>query len=164
MNPLPPPIDYADRMPRFDEAECLESVGVDTFGREIQMTPETAQAWLKMKRVSEEAGLQLLLISGFRSIARQTEIIQRKLEEGVTMDAILRVNAYPGHSEHHTGRALDLGSPDAEHLSETFETTREFAWLNEHAAQFGFQLSYPRNNPHGITYEPWHWCFVGRDR
>ncbi len=151
-------------MPRFAEATTLQSVGVDTLGRKIEMTPDTAQSWLQMKRTSEEADVQILLISGFRSIARQTEIIQRKLAARIPMKDILRVNAYPGHSEHHTGRALDLGSPDAEHLTEAFEATREFAWLNEHAAQFGFNLSYPRNNPHGITYEPWHWCLVGRDR
>ena len=147
-------------MPRFAEATQLQSVGVDTFGREIQMTPETAQAWLDMKHASEEAEVNLLLISGFRSIARQTEIIQRKLEAGLSMEGILRVNTYPGHSEHHTGRALDLGSPEAEHLTEDFASTREFAWLIGHAAQSGFRLSYPRKNPHDIAYEPWHWCFV----
>jgi D-alanyl-D-alanine carboxypeptidase len=136
----------------------LESVGVNTFGRENQMTPETAQAWSEMKRASEEANINLRLISGYRSVARQTEIVQVKLDAGIAMDAILRVNAYPGYSEHHTGKALDLGSPDAEHLSETFENTREFNWLNNHASQFGCHLSYPRNNLQGITYEPWHWC------
>jgi len=145
-------------MPRFAEAESLQSVGVDTFGREIQMAPDTARAWIDMKRASEETGVNLLLISGYRSVARQTEIVQRKLDAGITLDEILRVSAYPGHSEHHTGRALDLGSPDAEHLTEAFEQTREFKWLNTHASQFGFHLSYPRDNPHGITYEPWHWC------
>jgi len=154
----PPPSGYIERMPRFAEAERLLSVGVDTFGRKIQMTPDTAQAWLDMKRSSENAGINLLLISGYRSISRQTEIVQRKLDTGIAMDEVLRVNAYPGHSEHHTGRAVDLGSPDAEHLTEAFEQTREFQWLNNHASQFGFHLSYPRDNPHGITHEPWHWC------
>lgn len=122
------------------------------------MTPETARTWLDMKRASEDSDVNLLLISGYRSITRQTQIIQRKLEAGRSMNEILRVSAYPGHSEHHTGRALDLGSPDAEHLTEAFGTTREFQWLEKHAAPFGFYLSYPQNNPHGITYEPWHWC------
>lgn len=159
MNPLPPaPLGYAKRMPRFAEATSLQSVGVDAFNREIQMTPDTARAWTEMKRASEAASVTLLLISGFRSIARQTEIIQRKLAAGISMDDILCVSAYPGHSEHHTGRALDLGSPDAEHLTEAFENTREFAWLDKHASEFGFHLSYPKDNPHGITYEPWHWC------
>ncbi len=145
-------------MPRFAEATQLQTVGIDTFGREIQMAPDTAQAWLEMKRTSKEAGVNLLLISGYRSISRQTKIVQRKLDAGITLDEILRVNAYPGYSEHHTGRALDLGSPDAEHLTEAFESTHEFQWLQTHASQFGFRLSYPKNNHHGIAYEPWHWC------
>ena len=33
------------------------------------------------------------------------------------------------------------------------------AWLRTNAPRFGFHLSYPRNNPHGIGYEPWHWCW-----
>jgi len=73
---------------------------------------------------------------------------------------ILKVSAYPGYSEHHTGRAVDIGSPDCAHLTEAFEATREFSWLAEHAAGFGFVLSYPRDNPHGIAFEPWHWCLT----
>ncbi|RTL24879.1 MAG: hypothetical protein EKK49_20850, partial [Rhodocyclaceae bacterium] len=38
-----------------------------------------------------------------------------------------------------------------------------FVWLNAHAAGHGYTLSFPRNNPEGYLYEPWHWCFE-RDR
>ena len=48
-----------------------------------------------------------------------------------------------------------LDEPPAE---ESFEATDAFAWLTGNAGDFGFQMSYPRDNPHGITYEPWHWC------
>jgi D-alanyl-D-alanine carboxypeptidase len=68
------------------------------------------------------------------------------------------VNAYPGHSEHHTGRAIDLGAPSVAPLEEEFENTPEFAWLRARAGSFGFQMTYPRSNVHGIVYEPWHWC------
>ena len=99
MNPLPPlPTDYIERMPRCAGATQLQSAGVDTFGREIQMTPDTEQTWLEMKRSSGEAGINLLLISGYRSIARQTEIVQRKLAASQSLEEILRVSAYPGHS------------------------------------------------------------------
>lgn len=144
-------------MPRFKEADQLVSVGHDAFGREVRLEQEAATAWFIIKNKSEEAGVGLLLLSGFRSISRQSEIIQKKLDTGLSLDAILRVSAYPGFSEHHTGRAIDFGSSDCEHFSETFEVTREFAWLTEHASRFGFSLSYPRGNPHGIVYEPWHW-------
>jgi D-alanyl-D-alanine carboxypeptidase len=72
---------------------------------------------------------------------------------------ILKINAAPGYSEHHTGRALDLTTADSPPLEVGFETTQAYAWLVEHAGEHGFRLSYPRDNPHGINYEPWHWAF-----
>ena len=64
----------------------------------------------------------------------------------------------PGFSEHHTGRALDLSTPGSEPLSEAFDQTAAFDWLNTHARRFEFSMSYPRNNTTGINYEPWHWA------
>lgn len=69
----------------------------------------------------------------------------------------------PGYSEHHTGYAIDIGDgarPDT-HLSEAFEDTPAFRWLEKNAARFSFELSFPRHNPQGVSYEPWHWRFVG---
>lgn len=100
------------------------------------------------------------MISGFRSISRQTEILEQKIGSAESLERILRVSAYPGYSEHHTGRALDLGSPHAEHLSEAFESTPEFLWLATSAGAFGFRLSYPKGNGRGIAYEPWHWFYA----
>lgn len=158
MNLPPPPTGYENRLPRFAEETRLCGVGQDASGREVQLAEDAAAAWTAMRAEAERAGVRLLLLSGFRSVERQTEIVRKKLAAGQTLDAILRVNAYPGFSEHHTGRAVDVGSTDCAHLSEAFDTTREFAWLNQHAARFGFTLSYPRDNPYGIAYEPWHWC------
>ncbi len=104
-------------------------------------------------------GVTLIPLSAFRSIARQTLIIRRKLASGQNIGDILRVSAVPGCSEHHTGRALDLGSPQEMKLIVAFARTREFRWLKRHAAKFGFHLSYPRGNRQGIAYEPRHWCW-----
>jgi len=150
-------------MPRYAEAVVLRVVGLDVFGRETRLTPAAADAWLGMRRAAEGDGARLLLLSGFRSIERQTEIVRRKLNAGLALEDILKVSAYPGYSEHHTGRAVDIGSPDCAHLAEAFEHTREFAWLTAHAADFGFALSYPRANAHGIAFEPWHWCMHDAD-
>lgn len=152
------PSGYESRMPRFEEASELHSVGCDVHGRETWLAPSTARAWSEMKRRGEADGIALLLISGFRSIARQREILERKLSRGESLTRVLRVSAYPGFSEHHSGRAVDIGSPHAEHLTKEFETTPEFQWLRAHGAEFGFELSYPPNNPQGIIYEPWHWA------
>jgi len=101
-------------------------------------------------------------ISGYRSHAYQLGIFQRKLRRGLALNEILAVNAAPGFSEHHSGTALDLGTPGEPPAEDSFEHTRAFAWLSTHAARFGFAMSYPRGNPHGIVYEPWHWCWHGR--
>ncbi len=154
-----PPIDYALRMPRYPEARTLVSVGSDYHGREAFLDPEAALAWQAMRNEAKAQGVPLLLISAYRSVAYQEGIIQRKLARGLTLEQILEVNAYPGHSEHHTGRAIDLGAPECFELEESFERTAQFAWLSENAGRFGFHLSFPRGNPVGLCYEPCHWCW-----
>ena len=99
-------------------------------------------------------------ISGYRSHDYQLGIFERKLGRGQSVDEILAVNAAPGFSEHHSGRALDIGTPGEPPAEDTFEATAAFGWLRDNAAADGFVLSYPRDNPHGIAYEPWHWRFT----
>ena len=73
------------------------------------------------------------------------------------------MSAPPGYSEHSTGFALDLGdaeTPQA-NLQEDFEATPAFYWLQSNAHRFHFQLSFPRGNRQGVSYEPWHWRFEG---
>ena len=65
----------------------------------------------------------------------------------------------PGWSEHHSGRALDISAPGEPAAEESFEATPAFAWLTTNAGAHGFTMSYPRDNPHGIVHEPWHWRF-----
>jgi D-alanyl-D-alanine carboxypeptidase len=112
-----------------------------------------------MRETASKAGVALLAVSGFRSIERQAEIIRAKLSSGQKIEDILRLVAAPGYSEHHTGRAIDIGTPGEEPLTEAFADTPAFRWLAENAGHFGFRLSYPKGNAHGIAYEPWHWCF-----
>jgi zinc D-Ala-D-Ala carboxypeptidase len=156
------PIGYEARMPRYEEAQDLRSVGCDSSDREALLAPAAADAWLAMQRAAAEDQLPLVLVSAFRSISRQRELLEAKLASGLPWDEILSVAAYPGFSEHHTGRALDLGAPDSADLTEGFETTPQFAWLSRNAHRFGFALSYPRGNAFDIAYEPWHWCFSVR--
>lgn len=155
----PPPAGYAARVPRVDEAAGLVSVGPDYLGREALLTPWAAQAWNQMRLSAAAAGVELLLISAFRSVERQTTILAAKLAKGMSLETALEYSAYPGFSEHHSGNAIDIGTPESCPLEEEFESTAAFDWLCRNAADFGFQLSYPRGHPTGIAYEPWHWCF-----
>ena len=77
------------------------------------------------------------------------------------MEAILKVSAAPGYSEHHSGCAIDVTTPGYKALEEPFETSPAFKWLSDNAEKFDFSLSYPQNNPHGVAYEPWHWAWKG---
>lgn len=153
--------DYAQQrqLTLCEEAKELVSIGPDSLGRDQRMTPKAAEAWRRMQADAGKAGAQLLVVSAFRSVEYQCALIQRKLDRGLKIADILKINAAPGYSEHHTGRAIDITSPDSQPLEVAFETTPAYTWLVKHAGQYGFKLSYPRNNPHGITYEPWHWAF-----
>lgn len=146
------------------EAEVLEVARVAAAGRRIELQPEVAAAWRAMVAAAGAEGITLLLISGFRSVQRQQEILERKRAAGETIESILRVNAAPGYSEHHTGRAVDIGTPGCPPLEERFEETPAYGWLSGNAGLFGFSLSYPRGNPNGIVYEPWHWLHRVGDR
>jgi zinc D-Ala-D-Ala carboxypeptidase len=142
------------------EAKPLISVGraLDD-GKLVRLTPRAARAWRRMHSSAARDGIELVALSGFRSVQRQTSLIRAKLVRGQRIDDILRYVAAPGFSEHHTGRALDIATPQHLELDEDFARTAAFRWLKAHAHEFGFRLSYPRNNHHGIGYEPWHWCW-----
>lgn len=158
------PADYGVRtgLQLHPDAEELEFAGDDVFGRPQRMTPRTAVQWQALCKRAEQRGVTLLLVSAFRSVRYQHELIAHKLAAGQNIARILTVNAAPGYSEHHTGCALDLTTADCAALDTGFETTKAFTWLAQHAGEFGFRLSYPRDNRHGITYEPWHWmCLDG---
>ncbi|MGE5625456.1 MAG: D-alanyl-D-alanine carboxypeptidase family protein [Bacillota bacterium] len=157
------PADYAARakLALCEEASELVSIGNDISGREQRLHPKAAAAWRGMREAAQKDGIELQVVSGYRSVDYQRALIQRKLDRGMSIADVLRINAAPGYSEHHTGRALDLTAPDCPPLEQGFETTTAFAWLTRHAGRHRFHLSYPRGNPHGITYEPWHWAYTG---
>lgn len=146
--------------PRFAEATELTDVEPNLVGTMQRLAPETAAAWRKMKRTAADAGVQLLMVSGFRSIRHQAELIRRKLAAGQAIEAILAVNAAPGFSEHHTGLAIDVATPGTRPLTAEFASSPAFAWLQANAGTFGFRLPYGRNNRFGFEYEPWHWSQV----
>ncbi len=159
------PADYAAsrRLMFHSEVEVAQLVAISAHEvSAIHLIGLAATAWLLMRAAAHSDGITLLPLSGFRSIARQAEIIRAKLVAGRSIESILGVVAAPGYSEHHTGRALDIGTPDSKPLEECFADTAAFKWLAAHAAAFQFTLSYPRNNQHGIAYEPWHWCWQDR--
>jgi D-alanyl-D-alanine carboxypeptidase len=155
--------DYATRtgLDLVAEPDWLAFAGFDRYRRPLWLRIDAARHWLRMRDHAMHEGVVLEAISGYRSHDYQLGIFERKLARGLAVDDILVVNAAPGFSEHHSGLALDIGAPDEPPAEESFERTAAFAWLQEHAGEHGFAMSYPRDNPHGIAYEPWHWRYAG---
>lgn len=155
------PADYGavHQLMPIAEPTRLAHAGSDRYRRPVWLLPKVAAAWHAMRSAAQAQGVVLEAISGFRSHAYQMGIFHRKLARGLSVTDILAVNAAPGFSEHHGGFALDIASPGEPPAETSFENTAAFAWLSTHAAIFGFQMSYPRDNPHGIVYEPWHWAY-----
>ena len=147
--------------PPFDEAVELVDVGPNIVGRMQQLAPAAATAWASMQAAAAAEGVTLLLVSGFRSIDYQARLFRKKINAGQSLGEILAVNAAPGFSEHHTGRAIDIATPGSRPLTEEFEHSGAFEWLSGHAGKFGFEMSYPRDNTAGFVFEPWHWAFRG---
>ena len=130
----------------------------------VQLHRDAALALERLLDAAAADGIDLRVLSAFRSIDLQKQIFF-EVKSARNQSALERaqVSAPPGFSEHSTGFAVDLGDgrAPATNLSEGFETTPAFAWLQAHANRYHFTLSFPVGNPQGVSYEPWHWRFEG---
>ncbi|MFZ9270323.1 MAG: M15 family metallopeptidase, partial [Prochlorococcaceae cyanobacterium] len=127
-----------------------------------QLQQDAAKALLAMQRGARDEGIDLVVLSAFRSQAVQNRLFfEIKSERNQTARERARVSAPPGYSEHGTGYAVDLGdgAAPASNLSTSFEQTAAFAWLQANAARYQFVLSFPRGNSQGVNYEPSHWRY-----
>ncbi len=144
----------------------LRTIGRAGDGYELKLREAAAKSYLNMNAAAKADGVDLVVISAFRTIDEQQELFfEISKQRNQTPAQRAKVSAPPGHSEHHTGYALDIGDsavPSAT-LSTSFEKTAAFQWLQSNAAKYGFEMSFPPNNPQGVMYEPWHWRFVGDD-
>jgi zinc D-Ala-D-Ala carboxypeptidase len=140
-------------------AEDLEAISGDGG---IRLRQAAAAAFKSMVAAAQAEGVSVTPVSGFRSIGDQQELFF-KVKEARVQTAAERasVSAPPGHSEHHTGYAVDIGDANGANLTPEFENTATFHWMQANAPRYSFELSFPKNNPQGVTYEPWHWRYVG---
>lgn len=130
----------------------------------IKLRQAAADAYQSMEAAARRDGVILEPISGFRSLTDQDYLFfGKKAERGQVARERAKVSAPPGYSEHHTGYAVDIGDGNAPatHLSESFEKTAAFQWLQQNAPYYSFEISFPQGNEQGVSYEPWHWRYVG---
>lgn len=147
----------------YPEAPLRELVPITPDGR-IKLRKAAAEEFKKMVADAQAAGVAIMPLSGFRSKTDQDRLFFGiKKERGQQPRERALVSAPPGYSEHHTGYAIDVGdaTDPASYLDTSFDQTKAFAWMRENAAYYSFELSFPEHNPQGISYEPWHWRYVG---
>ena len=131
---------------------------------QIRLRPAAQAKVVAMIAKAKSEGVQLGIISGFRSLEDQQYLFfDVKAERGETSKTRAEVSAPPGYSEHHTGYAVDFidESKPATHLEESFETTAAYQWLEQNAAFYNFEMSFPKDPTSPLSYEPWHWRYVG---
>lgn len=125
-------------------------------------------------QAGREAGLDLVVTSGWRSWAYQEQLFEDKVERVMAETGLERAEAEelaadevarPGTSEHQLGLAIDIISNTHPDLDEGWAETEEAVWLKEHCAEYGFILRYPpdKSDITGIVWEPWHFRYVGEE-
>lgn len=153
-----------------DWEDTLEvKVADESTGKELATV--TADAFINMKNAAAADGIDLMLCSGYRTVAYQQSLFdaekQKWLDKGNSDEEAYNqaktVVAVPGYSEHNSGLAADIVTPKHQNLDEAFGKTDAAKWLFEHAPDYGFILRYPENKQAitGIIYEPWHYRYVG---
>lgn len=147
----------------YQEASLSELKPITNDGS-LKLRAKAAEKFLEMQSSARANGVIIVPISAFRSISQQ-EYLFFGIKEQRAQDASKRakVSAPPGYSEHHTGYAVDIGDgrAPATNLSPSFDKTAAYRWLVNNAAKYSFELSFTTDNLQGISYEPWHWRYVG---
>ncbi len=128
-------------------------------GKSYMLRTEAEEAFKQMANKAADDGVSLKIISAYRSNNYQANLYE-KYKNNNGQEAADRFSARPGHSEHETGLAIDIND-----VSQAFENTDAFKWLQSHAHEFGFILRYPKGKEHltGYMYEPWHYRYLGSD-
>lgn len=162
-------VNHANKMPEdytFTTRECGSATAVNKT-----LQTEAADAFLAMQAAAAKEGVTIWMQSGYRSVDYQKNLYDQKtqyfrnkgLSEAEAKKQAANIVNPPGYSEHNCGLAADLNSPEHTDLTEGFEKTAAFRWLKAHAVEYGFILRYPKDAEAvtEITYEPWHWRYVG---
>ena len=122
-----------------------------------------AEAFEKMQKAALKDGIEIFVVSGFRSSEEQIEVFSRKFKDKENptdeeMAARMKFSAPSGYSEHHTGYAVDINS-----VEDDFKDEPAYQWLLKNAHRFCFENSFPINNWQNVGFEPWHWRYTGNE-
>jgi LAS superfamily LD-carboxypeptidase LdcB len=155
-------VDRAHGLPPDYEPADLERVGPGYEPNiDYRLRHPAARALQAMVGAARDEGIELWVVSGYRSWSRQLEIYERRIRETGWEQSTV---APPGYSEHQLGTAVDLTDGDQRTLLRpTFAQSTAGGWLREHAWEFGFALTYTEHNRSQTGYapEPWHFRYWG---
>ncbi len=129
----------------------------------VQMRREADDALHRMLEQARTQNIFFLAQSAYRSYEYQNQVYAQEVSS-VGQAQADRESARPGHSEHQLGLAVDFTTRALDFdLNQSFAATPEGRWLAQHAAEFGFVLSYPEGKEAdtGYEYEPWHYRYIG---
>ncbi len=137
-------------------------------GSQERMDSRAAEWYNNMYNAAAADGIYLTPCSGYRSYKTQERLYNEFYNEytanGYTSEEAHKLTSArrmpPGSSEHNIGICMDIILADS---SAHFENTREYAWLQANAQEYGFILRYPEDKVDitGVKFEPWHWRYVG---
>lgn len=118
--------------------------------------------WELLKKTG--AAQKIALVSGWRSHKEQQKIWDDSVTESGP-DFTKKYVAVPGHSEHETGLAIDVGlnKEDIDFICPEFPYDGICGSFRKYAASYGFVERYPvgKESVTGIGHEPWHFRYVG---
>ena len=139
----------------------IDPIYISGKGRVLQIH---TRVWPRLRSLLENAqsnNIDILITSAYRSFEQQ-----KALKSGYRVvygaGTANQFSAEQGYSEHQLGTTIDFTTKKSGGVLQGFDKTPAFTWLTQHAYEYGFVLSYPKNNKY-YTYEPWHWRYVGLD-
>jgi len=148
-------------------AVCVENV----YPENRMMERQAARQYKKMYDAALRDDAELIPFSAYRSVEQQKAAFDREVDtlevNGLgrqdAIERVLETVQLPGCSEHETGLAVDITRKGVWNTDPGFAESKEFEWLTAHAQDYGFILRYPRGKQAltGVSYEPWHWRYVG---
>ena len=143
-----------------EKLTAIEKTYLYDESRDHQLHSKVIPFFNKMVSAAKAEGIDLWVVSSYRSFETQAQL---KGAYSVTYGSGANTfSADQGYSEHQLGTTIDFTTKGLGGGLNGFQSTAAYAWLQEHAQEYGFVLSYPEGNGYYV-FEPWHWRFVGED-
>ena len=142
------------------EIDPIDPKFVDATKEDLKINGEVKPFLDEMLKDAEDDGINLRILSAYRSFGEQSELKARySVSYGTAANTF---SADQGYSEHQLGTTVDFTVAERAGDLTNFHNSSAYEWLKANAYKYGFILSYDENNSYYV-FEPWHWRFVGKD-